>query len=148
MREYHPWAGRGVGRRTARMGSALLGLLLMAASAWAQQPRPAPAAAPPKLTTIAWAGDTSNAQMVPGAVARVEIKDYEFLPAILTVPAGTTVTWTNRDDEPHTVTSSENVFASPGLDVDETFSYTFSTPGTYTYYCKLHPHMTGTIAVK
>jgi plastocyanin len=86
--------------------------------------------------------------MVPGAVTRVEIKDYEFLPATLTVPAGTTVTWTSHDDEPHTVTSSEKVFASPGLDADEAFSYTFSTPGTYTYSCTLHPHMTGTIIVK
>ncbi len=148
MRGYHPWAGRGVGRRTTWMGSALLGLLLMATSAWAQQPRPAPAAAPPKQVTMAWTGDTSNAQMVSGAVARVEIKDFVFLPAALTVPAGTTVTWTNRDDEPHTVTSSENVFTSLGLDTDETFSHTFATPGTYTYYCKLHPHMTGTIIVQ
>ncbi len=148
MKGHHPWPGREVGRRNAWMGSALLGLLLMAASAWAQEPRPAPAATAPKPATIARAGDTSNAQMVPGAAARVEIKDYEFLPAALTVPAGTTVTWTNHDDEPHTVTSSEKEFASPGLDADETFSFTFPTPGTYTYYCKLHPHMTGTIIVK
>ena len=79
---------------------------------------------------------------------QVRIEDFHFNPATLTVPVGTTVTWISRDDEPHTVTSSENVFASSGLDADETFSYEFSTPGTYTYYCKLHPHMTGTIVVK
>jgi plastocyanin len=114
------------------MGSALVGLLLMAASARAEQPRPAPA----------------PDRAAPAAAARVEIKDFEYLPATLTVPAGTTVTWTSHDDEPHTVTSSEKVFASPGLDADETFSYTFATPGTYTYSCTLHPQMTGTIVVK
>ena len=86
--------------------------------------------------------------MVPAAASQVEIKAYEYLPATLTVPAGTTVTWTNHDDEPHTVTDSEKVFASPGLDADETFSYTFTTPGTYTYRCALHPHMTATVIVK
>ena len=148
MKDFHPWPGRAVGHCSAGMGSVLLGLLLMGGSTWTHQPRPAAAAAAPKLTTIARAGNTSNAQMVAEGVTRVEVKDYEFLPATLAVPAGTMVTWTNRDDEPHTVTSSEQVFASPGLDAGETFSYTFSTPGTYTYYCKLHPHMTGTIVVK
>jgi len=148
MHDHHPWPGRAVGRRPAWIGSVLLGLLLMAGPTWAQQSRPAPASAAPKPTTIARAGDTSNAQMVAEGVARVEIMNYEFLPATLTVPLGTTVTWTNRDDEPHTVTSSEKVFASPGLDAGEAFSYTFSTPGTYAYRCALHPHMTGTIIVK
>jgi plastocyanin len=79
---------------------------------------------------------------------QVTIENFAFNPATLTVPVGTTVTWISRDDEPHTVTSSEGRFTSPGLDANETFSYEFSTPGTYTYYCKLHPHMTGTIIVK
>ena len=148
MKDHHPWPDRAVGGRSVWMGSALLGLLVMAASAWAQPPRSALPAAAPSLAVMAQAASTAKPEMVAEAVARVEITNYEFLPAALTVPAGTTVTWTNRDDEPHTVTSSENVFASPGLDADETFSYTFSTPGTYTYYCKLHPHMTGTIIVK
>ncbi len=148
MKDHHPWPGRAVGRRTKWMGSALLGLLLIAGLTWAQQPRPAVAAAAPKLTAIARAGDTSNAQMVAEGGAPVEIKNYAFLPATLTVPLGTTVTWTNRDDDLHTVTSSEKAFASPGLDAGEAFSYTFSIPGTYAYHCALHPHMTGVVIVK
>ncbi len=135
MKDPHPWAGRGLGRRAALVGGVLLGLLLTAAAAG----RPAAAAA---------IGDSPAAQMVSAASARVEIKDYEYFPATLTVPVGTTVTWISHDDEPHTVTSSEKVFASPGLDADEAFSYTFSRPGTYAYYCALHPHMTGTIIAK
>jgi plastocyanin len=87
-----------------------------------------------------------NATTAPGA--QITIQNFEFNPATLTIPTGTTVTWISRDNEPHTVTSSEGVFASPGLDADEAFTYTFSTPGTYNYHCKLHPHMTGTIIVK
>jgi plastocyanin len=132
MKDYRLRAGGRLGRHPAWMGSALVGLLLMAAPARAEQPRPTPA----------------PDRAAPAASVRVEIKEYEYLPATLTVPAGTTVTWTSHDDEPHTVTSPEKVFASPGLDADEAFSFTFSTPGTYTYYCTLHPQMTGTIIVK
>ena len=77
----------------------------------------------------------------------VEIKHYKFGPETITVPVGATVTWTNEDDEPHTVTAA-GVFASPGLDYDETFSYTFTNPGSYRYSCKLHPQMTGTVVVQ
>ncbi len=147
MKAHDPWPGRAIGPRSAWMGSVVLGLLLMVASAWAQPPRSALPAAAPNLAAMARAADTAKAEIVAEAVTRVEIKNYEFLPAALTVPAGTTITWINRDDEPHTATSSEKVFASPGLDAGETFSYTFSAPGTYTYRCALHPHMTGTIIV-
>jgi plastocyanin len=66
----------------------------------------------------------------------------------LTVPLGTTVTWINHDDDPHTVTSTANVFRSPGLDTDETWAYTFTRPGTYEYFCTLHPLMTGKVIVR
>ncbi len=77
----------------------------------------------------------------------VEIKHFKYGPETITVPVGATVTWTNEDDEPHTVTAT-GVFASPGLDYDETFSYTFTKPGSYTYSCALHPRMTGTVVVQ
>jgi plastocyanin len=80
----------------------------------------------------------------------VHIDNFTFSPATLTVHAGTRVTWTNRDDEPHTVTSSGNprAFASGVLDTDGSFAFTFDKPGTYPYYCAIHPHMTGVIVVK
>src|SRR6185503_13513202 len=71
-----------------------------------------------------------------------------FGPQRLTVKAGTTVTWTNKDDIPHTVASSTQVFKSKVLDTDDVYSFTFSTPGSYAYFCSLHPHMTGTIVVE
>jgi plastocyanin len=80
--------------------------------------------------------------------ARVGIADFQFLPATLTVPAGTRVTWVNREQEIHTVTSATGAFASPALEKGDTFSYTFTTPGTYDYFCALHPRMTSTITVK
>jgi len=120
------------GWRTALAGTAALVLFVLPALLPAAQ---AQAPTPPLM--VAKVADP-----------QITIENFEFNPPTLTVPAGTTVTWTNRDDEPHTVTSSAKVFASPGLDADEAFSYTFSTPGTYTYHCTLHPHMTGTIVVK
>jgi plastocyanin len=79
---------------------------------------------------------------------RVHIHEFTFAPAALTVGVGTTVTWVNGDEEPHTVTSKGGVFASPGLDHDEAFSRTFTAPGTFQYFCALHPRMTGTVIVK
>ena len=66
----------------------------------------------------------------------------------LTVMVGTTVTWTNRDDIPHTVVSTDKVFKSKVLDTDEKFSFTFSTPGTFPYFCSIHPKMTGKVVVQ
>jgi plastocyanin len=81
------------------------------------------------------------------AETAVKISNFTFGPRQVTVPAGTTVVWTNEDDIPHTVTSTTRAFSSPPLDTDQTFSFTFTTPGTYGYFCALHPHMTGTIVV-
>ena len=82
------------------------------------------------------------------AANEVGIGDFEFIPSTLTVSVGTTVTWGNRDEEAHTVNSTTDVFKSPPLDTDEKFSFKFTTPGTYPYYCKLHPHMKGQIIVR
>jgi len=82
--------------------------------------------------------------------SEVKIDNFSFSPTALTVPAGTTVTWTNRDDIPHTVVSTEDprVFKSKVLDTDEKFSFTFSKPGTYPYFCSIHPKMTGKVIVQ
>jgi plastocyanin len=79
---------------------------------------------------------------------RVQIHEFTFAPAALTVGVGTTVTWVNGDEEPHTVTSRGGLFASPGLDHAEVFSRRFTTAGTYEYFCALHPRMTGTVIVR
>ena len=78
----------------------------------------------------------------------VMIDNFTFNPPRLTVTAGTTVTWDNEDDIPHTVASSTRVFRSKALDTRDTFSFTFATPGVYEYFCSLHPHMAGTIVVE
>jgi plastocyanin len=78
----------------------------------------------------------------------VKIDNFSFGPATLTVPVGTTIAWTNRDDIPHTVVSTDGVFKSKVLDTDEKFSFTFSKAGTYPYFCSIHPKMTGKVIVQ
>ena len=90
---------------------------------------------------------TANDQ-ASAANAEVKIDNFSFGPETLTVPVGTTVTWTNRDDIPHTVVSADGVFKSKVRDTDEKFSYTFAKTGTYSYYCTIHPKMTGQIVVQ
>jgi plastocyanin len=86
------------------------------------------------------------AQNAPSAVA---IDNFTFKPQQMTVKAGTTLTWTNKDDIPHGIASANNAFArSKALDTDDSYSFTFAAPGTYQYFCYLHPHMTGTIVVE
>ena len=82
------------------------------------------------------------------ADATVKIDNFTFDPPRLTVKAGTSVTWYNQDDIPHTVTASEKQFKSKTLDTDDKFTFTFTTPGTYEYFCSLHPHMTGVVVVE
>jgi len=79
---------------------------------------------------------------------QVKIDNFSFTPQVLTIKAGTSVTWTNKDDAPHTVVSGSKKFASSVLDTDGRFSFTFKDPGTYDYYCSVHPHMTGKIVVQ
>ena len=82
------------------------------------------------------------------ADTEVKIDNFTYNPPQITVKAGTTVTWVNHDDIPHTVTSKTMAFKSNALDTDDKFSFTFATPGSYPYFCALHPHMTGTIVVE
>jgi plastocyanin len=76
------------------------------------------------------------------------IRNFRFEPAELTVPAGTSVTWTNEDEDAHTVVSNDGLFRSSALDTHERFSFKFEKPGTYHFACSLHPQMTGTVNVK
>jgi plastocyanin len=91
---------------------------------------------------------TANAQQAAPTTVTVKIDNFSFGSGTLTVPVGTTVTWTNRDDIPHTVVSTEGAFKSKVLDTDEKFSFTFSKPGTFPYFCSIHPKMTGKVVVQ
>ena len=83
------------------------------------------------------------------ASAAVSIDNFSFGPATITISAGSTVTWTNHDDVPHVVTKDDTkLFKSKPLDTGDRFSFTFTKPGTYDYYCAIHPKMTGKIVVR
>src|ERR1700751_2696984 len=103
------------------LGAALLGAALAAAG----------------LAPVVAAGDTT-----------VKIQDFAFGPAQLTVKTGTTVTWVNDDDIPHTVVATGKAFRSKALDTEDKFSFTFTTPGSYEYFCSLHPHMKAIVTVE
>jgi plastocyanin len=100
------------------------------------------------LTAMSGTSARAGQDTKPAKAVAIEIDNFNFGVASIEVAVGTTVTWTNRDDVPHTVVSSKRVFKSPALDTDETFSYTFKEAGTFEYYCSMHPRMTGTIVVK
>ena len=93
---------------------------------------PAPGVIPPNM-------------IAPNTIA---IDNFTFGPQAATVPAGTTVTWVNRDDIPHTVVAVDKSFRSKVLDTDEKFSFTFAKAGTFDYFCSIHPHMTGKVVVR
>ena len=95
-------------------------------------------AAPPAATLAA----------APSSSPTISIKDFAFSPQLVTVPAGTTVTWKNLDDEPHTVRGTDAQIRSDALDQDESYSVKFDKPGTYKYGCSIHPKMSGTIVVR
>ena len=95
------------------------------------------------FTHIAFAQGSS----APGT-SSVTIDNFSFSPATITVPVGTTITWTNRDDVPHTVVNTDQAFKSKALDTDEKFSHTFDKAGTYSYFCSIHPKMTGKVIVE
>ena len=99
------------------------------------------------------AGTRPNLAASPGdkptSGAEVKIDNFSFGPANVTVPVGTTITWTNHDDVPHVVTSDDNkMFKSKALDTDDRFSFTFTKPGTYEYFCAIHPKMTAKVVVQ
>jgi len=99
--------------------------------------------------TITMQASTANAPATQ-PTANVQIDNFKFQPKELTISAGTTVTWKNADDVPHTASSTDDpqTFDSGALDTDDKFSFTFKKPGKYAYFCKVHPHMTGVIIVK
>ncbi len=89
----------------------------------------------------------AKGQAAPAAT-EVKVDNFTFSPETLTVSANSTVTWTNKDDIPHVIASTDGLFRSKGLDTDDHYSFTFTKPGTYKYYCSIHPKMTGTIVVQ
>ncbi|MCK8644434.1 cupredoxin domain-containing protein [Mycobacterium colombiense] len=123
-------------RRSAAMAAA--GVLLLAGCS---QSRPVATTAAP--TT----GTPITAPAAPVRGDQVTIDGFAFAPVTLTVPAGATVTWTNRDEEPHTVAASDGSFHSPGMGTGATFTHTFPTAGTFDYVCSIHPMMRGTVVV-
>ncbi|MFN2623621.1 MAG: cupredoxin family copper-binding protein [Chthoniobacterales bacterium] len=101
------------------------------------------------LSIFALTGEMKAADDAAGGKNQIEIKDFHFSPETLTVKSGEKITWINRDDEPHTIVSVEKQFKkSPALDTNQEFTITASAPGTYSYYCSVHPKMTGTIIVE
>jgi plastocyanin len=104
------------------------------------------AADPPAAQATAQA--TTQAAAPAGKVVEVKVDNFSFSPQTITIAAGTTVIWTNRDDIPHTVVSDDKVFKSKVLDTDEKFSFTFDKAGNFPYFCSIHPKMTGKVIVQ
>jgi plastocyanin len=100
------------------------------------------------LLLVAGSSRVTASDQPSAANVAVKIDNFVFGPQAITVPVGTTVTWRNSDDIPHTAVSTDGVFKSKVLDTDEKFSYTFTKAGTYSYYCSVHPKMTGQVVVK
>ncbi|MGH9522365.1 MAG: cupredoxin domain-containing protein [Terriglobales bacterium] len=98
-------------------------------------------------TLIASAACATSAASPGKSDQAITIDNFTFSPAVLTVAAATTVTWTNHDDIPHSVVSTSHKFKSHALDTNDTFAYTFTEPGTYEYFCGLHPKMVGKVIV-
>jgi plastocyanin len=89
----------------------------------------------------------SRTGTAPVAVNSVSIKNFAFAPGTIRVKVGTTVTWTNNDQDAHTVTAMDRSFSSRPLNTGDTYHYTFNKPGSYTYLCTIHPFMTATVVV-
>jgi plastocyanin len=100
------------------------------------------------LAAAALLGLPLAAPAAPVPAPTVHIKNFMFVPATVTVAPGTTVTFINDDDEPHTVTSTVKAFDSEGLDTNQSFKQTFAKAGTFQYFCEVHPYMHGTVIVK
>ena len=108
---------------------------------------PAMSGMPSMPNMPAGTGASTAAPAAPASGNAVNIDNFAFAPATLTVPAGSTVTWTNRDEEPHTVVANDGSFHSPGMGSQATFSYTFAKAGTFDYVCSIHPFMHATVVV-
>ena len=101
------------------------------------------------LSLFALAGEMKNDDSTTSKQNRIEIKDFAFNPQTITVKSGEKVIWINRDEEPHTIVSVGKQFKkSTALDTDQEFTITVGAPGTYDYFCSVHPKMTGTIVVE
>jgi|SRR5947207_2977536 len=103
------------------------------------------------LLTVVGAVGAANKAVSAGETAsstEIKIDNFTFAPETLTVKAGTQITWTNHDDIPHTVVSDDKAFKSKALDTDEKFSFTPTRPGTYAYFCSIHPKMTAKLVVQ
>ncbi len=90
----------------------------------------------------------AKSEETKSASLQVNVDNFTFGPATLTVPANSTVTWVNKDDVPHVIASNDGIFKSKALDTDDKYSYTFTKAGTYSYYCSVHPKMVGKIVVQ
>jgi plastocyanin len=101
------------------------------------------------LAAVVWLGAAwiSSSAATPGPAA-ITMKNFMFSPVPLNVTAGSTVTWTNLDDEPHTAVSDTGLFRSGAIDTNESFTFKFDKPGTYHFTCSIHPRMVGTIIVQ
>lgn len=124
-----------------RRVSVFVAAAVMVAGGWAVGQRGVAAEARANPTT-------AGAPVPAPATMEVKIDNFSFGPTTITVAVGTTVTWTNRDDIPHTVVSTDGVFKSKVMDTDEKFSFTFTKAGTFAYFCSIHPKMTGTVVVQ
>jgi len=92
--------------------------------------------------------EQETAANAPAPSPSVRIDNFTFAPAEITVAAGTAVTWSNEDDIPHTVAATSGAFRSTVMDTEQHYTFTFTKPGTYEYFCALHPHMQGKVIVK
>ena len=100
------------------------------------------------VAMLAWIGASSPATAGTPDPTTIVVKNFMFMPMSLTVTAGSTVTWSNQDQEPHTVVSDTGLFRSSAIDTNESFSFKFDQPGTYHFMCSIHPQMVGTIVVQ
>ena len=100
------------------------------------------------LLVLLGTGSPPALAAAPVSQSEIKIDNFSFVPPLLKVAVGATVTWVNRDDIPHTAVSTEKVFKSKVLDTDDKYSYTFIKAGTYPYFCSLHPKMTGQVVVQ
>ena len=101
----------------------------------------------PSMSAPAGTSAPATGTAAPAAGNAVSIDNFAFVPATLTVPAGSTVTWTNHDEEPHTVAASDGSFRSPAMGSQGTYSHTFPTAGKFDYICSIHPSMHATVVV-
>lgn len=100
------------------------------------------------IAVVAWLGAGSPSTAGAPDPATIVVKNFMFMPMSVTVQAGSTVTWSNQDQEPHTVVSDTGLFRSSAIDTNESYSFKFDQPGTYHFMCSIHPQMVGTIVVQ